>query len=312
MLHYQNFKFATAEKEFREHLNHSKKLGTVAQHDTNLTVTKNMHNPLQFFLSFLFVLYSTFGLSQIKLVSWNIENLGKSKSSQEIVAIATIVKDFDIIAVQEVVAGPGGAQAIARLANVLNQKGASWDYVISNPTSSSAYKTERYAFLWKTSRVKKIGKAWLEKKYHIEIDREPYFCTFDYQGKQFTLANFHAITKNRQPETEIKYFKFLPAQYPNLNLIFTGDFNCPQSHSVFTPLKKIGYQSILVKQKTSLKKECKNGVCLASEFDNMYYQTSKVRFIKCGVIHFYENFDSLISARKLSDHIPIWFEFTLR
>jgi hypothetical protein len=36
------------------------------------------------------------------------------------------------------------------------------DYVISDPTSSSAYKTERYAFIWKT--IKKIGRAWLEKK----------------------------------------------------------------------------------------------------------------------------------------------------
>jgi hypothetical protein len=68
--------------------------------------------------------------------------------------------------------------------------------------------------------------------------------------KQFTVVNFHAITK---PETEIKYFKFFP-EYPTLNLIFAGDFNCPQSHTVFIPLRKMGYQSILVGQKTSLKK----------------------------------------------------------
>jgi hypothetical protein len=41
--------------------------------------------------------------------------------------------------------------------------GAKWDYTISDPTSSSSYKTERYAFLWKTSKIKKIGEAWLEK-----------------------------------------------------------------------------------------------------------------------------------------------------
>lgn len=259
---------------------------------------------------FLFLLFFTTSLfSQTKLLSWNIENLGNSKSNQEITFIANTIKDFDIVAIQEVVAGDGGAQAVARLADELNRKGAKWDYAISDPTSSSAYKTERYAFLWKTSKVKKIGKAWLEKKYHLEIDREPYFCTFEYNESQFTVANFHAITKNKQPVTEIKYFKFLPEEYPNLNLIFAGDFNCPQSHTVFNPLRKIGYQSILINQKTSLKKKCKNGQYLASEFDNMFYNISKIKVRNAGIIPFYKNFNSLDEARKISDHIPIWIEF---
>ncbi|MEM8522606.1 endonuclease/exonuclease/phosphatase family protein [Flavobacterium sp. PL12] len=249
--------------------------------------------------------------AQVKLLSWNIENLGKSKSDSTIIYIADTIKNYDIIAIQEVVAGYGGAQAVARLADELNLKGAEWDYTISDPTSSSAYKTERYAFIWKTSKVEKIGKAWLEQKYHLEIDREPYFCTFQYQGKEFTVVNFHAITKNRQPETEIKYFKFLPFEYPNLNLIFAGDFNCPQSHTVFNPLKKMGYQSILFGQKTSLKKECREDLCLASEFDNMYFNTTRIRYINAGVIPFYKSFNTLKEARKISDHIPIWFEFSV-
>lgn len=225
--------------------------------------------------------------------------------------MAKTVKDYDVLAIQEVVAGDGGAQAVAKLAAALNRMGFKWDYTISDPTSSSAYKTERYAFLWKTSKVKKIGEAWLEKQYHLEIDREPYYCTFEHKGKQFTVANFHAITKNRQPETEIKYFKFLPAQYPKLNLIFVGDFNCPQSHTVFIPLKKMGYSCVFTNQKTSLKKECKANDCLASEFDNIWYNTSKISIINSKVIHFYDSFQSLDEARKISDHIPIVFEFVL-
>lgn len=263
------------------------------------------------FFSFLLLLIPCFVFSQTKLLSWNLENFGKSKSEETINYIANSLRDYDLIAIQEVVAGYGGAHAVARLADELNRKGAKWDYVISDPTSSSAYKTERYAFIWKTSKLKKIGRAWLEKKYHLEIDREPYFCTFQYENKQFTVVNFHAITKNRQPETEIKYFKFLPAEYPTLNLIFAGDFNCPQSHSVFNPLKKMGYQSILVNQKTSLKKECKNGKCLASEFDNIYYNDCKINSLNSGIISFYKNFNSLQEARAISDHIPIWLEFSL-
>jgi endonuclease/exonuclease/phosphatase family metal-dependent hydrolase len=261
---------------------------------------------------FSFLLLVTSSLfSQPQLLSWNLENFGSSKSSSEISFIANTLRDFDIVAVQEVVAGDGGAQAVARLADELNRKGAKWDYTISDPTSSSAYKTERYAFLWKTARVKKIGKAWLEIKYHLEIDREPYFCTFQYENKQFTVATFHAITKKMQPETEIKYFKFLPEEYLNLNLIFVGDFNCPQSHSVFNPLKKMGYKPIFENQKTSLKQKCKNDTCLASEFDNMFYNVSKFTRLNSGVLPFYKSFNSLKEARMISDHIPIWFEFSL-
>ena len=245
-------------------------------------------------------------------MSWNIENLGKSKSDETIFFMASILKDYDVIALQEVVAGYGGTQAVAKLADELNRKGAKWEYVVSDPTSSSAYKTERYAFLWKSKVVKKVGKAWLEKKYTLAIDREPYYCTFDYNGNEFTMVNFHAITKKMQPETEIKYFKFLPALYPTLNLLFVGDFNCPQSHTVFNPLKKMGYKSAFVNQKTSLKKTCKDDECLASEFDNIWYNSNKISLKNSEAIHFYAIFETLEEARKISDHIPItteiWFD----
>jgi hypothetical protein len=115
-----------------------------------------------------------------------------------------------------------------------------------------------------------------------------------------------------QPETEIKYFKFLPIEYPNLNLIFAGYFNCPQSHTVFIPLKKLGYRSILIGQKTSLKQKCEKLRCLASEFDNMCYKNSKINNMNSEVISFYKDSNSLKEAREISDHIPIWFEFTLK
>ncbi|MDD5151003.1 MAG: hypothetical protein PHC28_11105 [Flavobacterium sp.] len=73
----------------------------------------------------------------------------------------------------------------------------------------------------------------------------------------------------------------------------------------------MGYLPILINQKTSLKKEYINGDCLASEFDNMFYNTSKIHVIYTGIIPFYKNFDSLEHARIVSDHIPIWFKFSL-
>lgn len=46
--------------------------------------------------------------SQTKLLSWNLQNFGKSKSNQEVEFIASVIKDYDIITIQEVVVGNGG------------------------------------------------------------------------------------------------------------------------------------------------------------------------------------------------------------
>jgi hypothetical protein len=107
-------------------------------------------------------------LSQTKLIS--LQNFGQSKSDKTIHYIANYLRDYDIIAVQEVVAGYGGVQAVARLSDELNRTGSKWDYIISDPTSSP-YKTERYAFIWKTNKLKQIGMA--RKKYHSEIEESP-------------------------------------------------------------------------------------------------------------------------------------------
>jgi deoxyribonuclease-1-like protein len=263
------------------------------------------------FIACPFFLFNSYTNAQISVCSWNIENFGKSKSDTVIAYIASIVKGFDVICILEVVAGDGGASAVARLADALNRKGTQWDYAISDPTVSSSYKTERYAFIWKTNKLKKKGNAWLEIKYNMEIDREPYFANFDCKGKEFTLVAFHAITQSKQPETEIKYFKFIPLEYPGKNLIFAGDFNCPESHSVFNPLKTMGYKPVFTRQKTSLKQECINNECLASEFDNIFYDPVKVDFIKSGAVPFFNNFPHMKDARKVSDHLPIYFQFSL-
>ena len=248
----------------------------------------------------------------ITIGSWNLENFGKSKSDETIAFIANEVNDLDIVSIQEVVAGYGGAQAVARLADALNRRGVKWDYRVSDPTSGeNSYKRERYAFLWKTHKVSLIGRPWLERKFSLEINREPFFATFNFNGKRFTLVTFHAITKKMQPETEIKYFKFLPAEYPDDNLLFCGDFNCPQTHTVFNPLKHMGYEPVLVDQKTTLKERPVDGIYLASEFDNMFYNTSRIHYIHSGIIAFFNAFPTLEIARKVSDHVPIWFQFSL-
>jgi deoxyribonuclease-1-like protein len=247
----------------------------------------------------------------VTICSWNIQNFGQSKSNAEVNFIAHTIKNYDVVAIQEVVAGIGGPPAVIRLADELNKIGpGKWGYTISHGTSSSQSSKERYAFIWKLDRVSIVGEAKLENKYNLEIDREPFMGRFTIAGKSFTIATFHAVPKSKKPETEIKYLKFIPAIYPDDNLIFCGDFNTSQSHAVFTPLKNMGYPSAMKGQKTTLKQKLVNGECLASEYDNFFYNKSKFKFIKAGINQFYDRIPDYREARYISDHLPVYFQFS--
>lgn len=273
-----------------------------------LSLTNVRRNAL--LLLFLFIYISASG-QRIRLCSWNLKDFGKSKTAEQIDFIANTVKDFDVIAIQEVVAGYGGPQAVIRLVEVLNKNQEIWDYTFSHGTSSDRYSKERYAFIWKKQKLRLSGEPWLEAQYNLEIEREPYYVRFISGKKTFTVGTFHAKPKSKQPETEIKYFKFLPGQYPKDLLIFCGDFNLPQSHSVFNPLRNMGYTSALTAQKTSLRQKCIQQDCLASEYDNFYFPAAKVKLLNSGIIHFYNSFVDIKEARKLSDHVPVFMDFFL-
>ncbi len=109
---------------------------------------------------FLLVLAPLLLFSQVKIMTWNLKNVGSSKTEDNISYIAQIMKQADVVAIQEVVTNPSGAQTILALQEELNRKsGAKWDYVLSDPTVSSPYRSERYAYLWKTKQLKLQKKA---------------------------------------------------------------------------------------------------------------------------------------------------------
>ena len=55
------------------------------------------------------------------------------------------------------------------------------------------------------------------------------------------------------------------------------------------------------------------GICsLSSKFDNIWYNSSKIKIVNAGIIHFYKDFESLLAARKISDHDPVTVEINLQ
>lgn len=247
----------------------------------------------------------------LTVMTWNIRDFGQTKSDMEIRFMASQIKSFDLVAVQEVVGGPAGPQAVAKLADALDRTGANWDYCISDKTTGTRGTVERYAFLWKSSRVKRLGKAWLDQHHTAEIDREPYMAGFVFRTDTLYLVSLHAVPKSKFPETEIKYLKFFPEYYKGKSLMFLGDFNCPQSHSVFNPLKSAGYPPIMKDEKTTIRKGCYSRDCTASAYDNIFYPSKTMKLVRSTVLHFQTRMPEDLLSESISDHLPVvgWFIF---
>lgn len=250
----------------------------------------------------------------ISLVSWNIRHLGRTKTEDDIHQIANLLRNFDIVAIQEVVAkDPAGAQAVAKIVDELNRMGTQWDYQISDPTNSpTVYHSERYAFLWKPSRVKIVHRAYLDKELEDICYREPFIAAFKAKGKStpFYVVNYHSRKYNDKPEEEIIHFIDYPERLQSNRILIAGDFNLNENHAVWRPIYHKGFQNALFNQKTTLKVKCKNSDYLAHSIDNIYF-TPGIEKIRAESIDFIENCENLERAREISDHLPVFIQFQI-
>ena len=251
----------------------------------------------------------------IKVLSWNLYNFGKSKDDQEIEYIAKKLKDFDIVAIQEVSTSLYGVRAVGKLADQLNRTGSKWEYKISDPTSGDG--KERYAYFWKTTtKDAKISlkKDWLEQTIAQKVDREPYMARFEVISKKDKTTNtvligsFHAVPTSKDPEKEIVFLAEIPNQYRKDNILILGDFNLDGKHEAFNGLRERSFVAAFKNQETSLRMKPKDGSALNEPYDNIFVETRAFTIKKSEVIHFYKDYKSLKEARYISDHIPIWVE----
>lgn len=248
----------------------------------------------------------------INIISWNIRDCGGSKEDSEILFIAQTLRDADLVAIQEVVAGdPAGAQAIGRLADQLNRMGSKWDYRISDPTKSPVKgQSERYAFLWKTSALEVIKRPHLDSLLADQVIREPYIGRFRQRStkKEFIVVNYHSRKFDQYPEEEVNYFYSYPKRF-NVPVIIVGDFNMSEDNSVFGGLYQQGYIPVLLRQKTTLKESVSNGSYLNHAIDNIYLPEGLC--LEFGTpIDFVKKCTSLASARMISDHLPVFCRFS--
>ena len=251
--------------------------------------------------------------ASVSILSWNLQYLGREKNIEELEYIASVMKNYDIVAVQEVVTSSYGARAVGELVDLLDRTGSNWDYALSPATDGPA--PERYAYFWKKDKVELMRNAWLARVSDF-IHREPYMARFALKGntdKQFLLANFHAQSASNFPEKEVTLLDNLHAEYEKDNMIFLGDFNLSDNHLAFDDLKREGYLPVVRNVKTTLKRSPDLlGNYLYSPFDNMFYEVRAFERASAGIEDFTVDFDNFDAARKISDHVPVFGVFIVK
>ena len=261
-------------------------------------------------LLILMCLFSVVGYSQVidtaylNVISWNIQNFGRSKSESDSVMkyICSKVKLHDVVVIQEVSTSEFGAQAVAKLDGLLDRTGTSWDYVVSDPTTGPG--SERYAYLYKKSRVK-LKESGLEKTLQDKLNREPFRAVFIFKKNEYYLFNLHLVPTDKNPAVEAAHLASLGETYKGKRIIFMGDLNLSQASPGFDGVKKWA-KPTLIGKKTSLKmKEGEAGEKLNMEYDN-FFISSNIILKSSDVINFFSEFKELKTARKVSDHCPIY------
>lgn len=245
----------------------------------------------------------------LRLVSWNVANMGGSKDDAEIATMADVLAPAaDVVAIQEVITSAPGEEAVRRLVAALDRRGGAWNYTVSEPTSGRG--SERYAFLWRTDRVRLAGPCRLDDALAPQVDREPFLCRFVAGGARPVLvATFHAVPTSKDPARENALLAGLDARYDADDLVIVGDFNLPARHSAFDALRARGFDDAVGDALTTLKAvRSPSGEHRASAYDHVFYETEALAPRRAEVLDFSERFADLRDARDVSDHLPVLVE----
>ncbi|TXF83902.1 endonuclease [Neolewinella aurantiaca] len=153
--------------------------------------------------------------------------------------ITEIISRFDVIAVQEVKAN------IRAFRDMMKLLGSNWSFILTDVTAGSAGNGERMAYVFDTRRVNLSGlaseivvpKEWLsevgENTLKDQFVRSPYAVSFRSESKTFILVTLHIIygKKSKDRIAELKGIARWLSDWAtdinayDQNLICLGDFN---------------------------------------------------------------------------------------
>jgi endonuclease/exonuclease/phosphatase family metal-dependent hydrolase len=252
--------------------------------------------------------------AKIRIATFNIQNFGPTKASKPAVmtVLASIIRKYDVVAVQEVSDVSG--QAPQKLLAEINAGGSAYALLLSERTGRQPddhSSQEQYAFYYNTQTVRTRDNGMLyPDDAHDYFQREPFVAGFESKDHVF---RFVLVTIHTMPErafAEIASLKEVVAwvkmQHPNENdFILLGDFNAGCSYvtpAQMQELRTTELPYLWIVPETSDSNVSTSSSCpydrIVSAMGLMPNYTGN-----WGV-------DRAFTDKAVSDHWPVWAEFS--
>ena len=250
----------------------------------------------------------------IKIASFNIQVFGQSKlrKPRAMEILSQIVRKFDVVAIQEI--RSAAQDVLPRFVEQINSTGRNYDYVIGERIGNSVSK-EQYAYVFDRETIE------VDRRYVYTVQdpdnllhREPLVGWFRTRGPDpsesftFTLVNVHTDPDIVEIEMSVMDDIFRVVRDDGRNeddVIILGDFNADDQH--FSELAHVpGITWALSGVKTNTRK--------TKQYDNLvFHSRATSEFIgRAGVVDFMREYDlTLDEALEVSDHLPVWAEFSI-
>ena len=253
------------------------------------------------------------GAPTIKIASFNIQVFGVSKMKKQPVmdVLAQVIRRFDIVAIQEVRSTED--TIVPNFVQLINANGARYDFVIG-PRMGRTSSKEQYAFLFDTSRIEVDPRSIYTVPDPQDLfQREPLVARFRVrdvppnQAFTFTLVDIHTEPDEATAELNAMADVFVSVQQNGSgedDVIVLGDLNADEYHlGRLGQLPNIGHAITGVPTNTRRNKM----------YDNLVFdRRATVEYTgRWGVVDLMTEFGlSQQQALEVSDHFPVWAEFS--
>jgi len=257
---------------------------------------------------------ATNGSDTIKIASFNIQVFGTSKLKKpEVMSVLSkVIRKFDVVAIQEVRSTDD--TVIPTFVNLINAEGAKYDFVIG-PRLGRTNSKEQYAFIFNTARIN-VDRA---SVYTVPdpsdlLHREPLVARFQVRGEpvakmfSFSLVNIHTDPDETKTELNALADVFTSVQNNGSgedDVILLGDLNVDEFH-----FGRLGQLPDIAHAITGVKTNTRR----TKMYDNIVFNSKATTEFtgKAGVFDLMKEFDlSEAQALAISDHLPIWAEFSI-
>ncbi len=250
----------------------------------------------------------------IRVASFNIQVFGESKMGKpEVVkTLAEVIRRFDIVAVQEIRAK--NQDVLPDFVRTVNATGRKFDFVIGERLGRTSSK-EQYAFVFDTERIEVDHRSvYTVSDPNDRLHREPLVALFRVRGPPpgqaftFMLVNVHTDPDEVSEEMDAMddvYRAVLAAGDGEDDVILLGDFNTDHKH--MGQLGQVAHITYAIADTPTNTRGTK-------EYDNLIFSRAATTEFTgtSGVLDLMSEFQlTQEQAIKVSDHLPIWAEFSI-